>query len=89
VTTTVDTLRTVCGLIDYRSLPAPVLYSVHPGHAELHLAGYGDLLRWAAEFHTNPHETTLRNGDTAWTVDVDTDGLHLHLTGYEHHQAVA
>jgi hypothetical protein len=91
VTTTVDVLRQVCGLIEYRSLPSPRIVSVNlaatsdvADFVALHLTEHGDVWRWADEFHANPHLSETK-GVRSWSVDFIHDGLHLRVSSYEHH----
>lgn len=90
---TVDVLRQVCGLIEYRSLPSPRIVSVTlattsdvADFVALHLTEHGDVWRWANEFHANPH-LSVANGVRLWSVDVVHDGLHIRVASYEHHAA--
>jgi hypothetical protein len=92
---TVDVLRQVCGLIEYRSLPSPRIVSVNlaatPDVADfvaLHLTEHGDVWQWANEFHANPH-LSVAAGVRLWSVDVVHDGLHIRVASYEHHAADA
>jgi hypothetical protein len=85
VSTTVDVLRRVCGLIEYHSLPSPRIVSVNlPDFVALHLTEHGDVWKWASEFHANPHLTETK-GVRSWSVDFIHDGLHLRVSSYEHH----
>jgi hypothetical protein len=95
VSTTVDVLRQVCGLIEYRSLPSPRIVSVtlatEPDGKDfvaLHLTEHGDVWQWANEFHANPHLSESATA-TVWSVDVVHDGLHIRVASYEHHAADA
>jgi hypothetical protein len=90
---TVDVLRQVCGLIEYRSLPSPRIVSVNlstePDTADfvaLHLTEHGDVWQWANEFHANPRRSEAA-GVQSWSVDVVHDGLHIRVASYEHHVA--
>jgi hypothetical protein len=92
---TVDVLRQVCGLIEYRSLPSPRIVSVTlattPGVEDfvaLHLTEHGDVWQWGDEFHANPH-LSESGGVRLWSVDVVHDGLHIRVASYEHHAADA